>query len=122
MGKNQKKVKDLDHKPPAKEVSFDNNIVSIESQNTMQIHGGKIWDTLFILVKDNDKQFIYDFCNKIPCQTCKNDFIIILNRMDLDNKSRDELLNILWECRCEIHSKYKKKTLTGYLEYLKLNC
>ena len=121
MGKHRKLPKNLDDKPIVSIVKDkDAKINRIESQNTMKDHGGKLWDSLFILIKDNDKQFIYDFCSRIPCKTCRDDFIIMLNRKDLDNKSREELIKILWECRGQIHDKYKKKSLQDYLIYLGL--
>lgn len=122
MGKGKKRVLTNTLEPESKKIVKDKitNQSVIESQNTMQAHGGKLWDSLFILVKDNDKDFIYDFCNRIPCQTCKSDFINMLNNRDFNNKTRDQLINILWECRCQIHSKYKKKSLAEYLDYLKL--
>lgn len=119
MGKNQPKNKDLD--APATTIKkYEGEKITIESAGTMHTHGGKLWDSLFILIKDNDKQFIYDFCSRIPCETCKNDFIIKLNNKDLENKTREELLQILWQCRGDIHDKYRKKSLLEYLQYLKM--
>lgn len=124
MGKHNNNNKPLDQVPKIKKVENNEaktNIIKTEDiSKLMYKHGGKFWDTLFILIDDNDKNFIYDFANRIPCNDCKYDFIRILKEKDLDNKSRDQLIKILWDCRGELHGKYKEKSLQSYMDYL--NC
>tara|TARA_R100000773_G_C4209922_1_gene109759 strand:- start:345 stop:680 length:336 start_codon:yes stop_codon:yes gene_type:complete len=86
--------------------------------NIMKEFGGSFWDTLFLFVKDNDKDFIYNFVSRLPCQTCADDMIKKLDNYNLDNKSKKEIIEILWICRQEIHDKYKDKPLEEYLSYL----
>ena len=86
--------------------------------------GGAWWDTLFIFVKDNDKDFIYEFVERIPCDDCKKNFHNHFNNYDF-NVNKHEIRKILWEIRCKIHVvKYGEKNndedLNKYLEYLLL--
>ena len=48
----------------------------------------------------------------------------MINRLDnfnLNNKSKKEIIEFLWNCRQELHDKYKEKTLEEYLNYLGIN-
>ena len=36
--------------------------------------GGAWWDTLFILIKDDDEDFIMDFIERLPCKICRDNF------------------------------------------------
>ena len=40
----------------------------------MEKHGGKMWDSLFLLVKDNDEKFIKDYIDRLPCDKCSLGF------------------------------------------------
>ena len=80
--------------------------------------GGAFWDTLFLFVKDNDKDFIYNYISRLPCQTCADDMIKKLDNYNLYDKSKKEIIEILWICRQQIHDKYKDKSLEEYLSYL----
>lgn len=89
----------------------------------MQNHGGAMWDTLFILcIKDFDKDFILDFCSRLPCKDCSDDIIAKLNNFNLENKTRAEILKFLWESRQKLHDKYNNKDFNNYLEFLGINC
>ena len=83
--------------------------------------GGAFWDTLFLFIKDNDKEFIYEFVSRLPCKTCADDMIKRLDDFNLDNKSKKEIIEFLWSCRQELHDKYKDKSLEEYLSYLGIN-
>ena len=43
--------------------------------NILKTHGGKMWDTLFLLVRDNDNEFILEFIDRLPCDDCKKIFL-----------------------------------------------
>jgi hypothetical protein len=84
--------------------------------------GGAWWDTLFIFVKDNDKDFIYQFVDRIPCDDCREKFFTHFDNYDF-NVDKNQIRKILWEIRTKIHtSKYEEKNddkhLNEYLEFL----
>jgi len=91
----------------------------------MKKFGGAFWDTLFILLKDNDEDFILDFVNRLPCRICINSFNRKLKRtkfrFDCD---KQEALRKLWTMRCMIDDKYKNDDnddkFVEYLKYLQL--
>jgi len=92
----------------------------------MKTFGGAFWDTLFILVKDNDEDFIFDFVNRLPCKLCINNFFHKLKRTKFSfDCNKEECLRKLWTMRCMIDEKYKdydnKEMLQEYLKYLNLN-
>tara|TARA_R110000823_G_scaffold161009_2_gene292544 strand:+ start:1172 stop:1447 length:276 start_codon:yes stop_codon:yes gene_type:complete len=87
-------------------------------KSVIRTHGGAMWDTLFILLKDNDKDFIVNFIQRLPCKDCIDKTMDELNKHNLDNKSKEELYKILWDLRSDLHNKYKDKTLDHYLNYL----
>jgi|TARA_E500000305_G_C3973047_1_gene212930 hypothetical protein len=86
--------------------------------------GGAWWDTLFILIKDNDKDFIFSFVDRMACHNCRKCFFDKIKDKNLDlNKPRKEVYRTLWNLRCLIDSnKYWDKNtdedLYNYLKYL----
>lgn len=98
--------------------------LELRKNNLMLDHGGKFWDTLFILVKENDKEFIINYINRLPCKTCINDSILKIDRLNLDfvNKSVNETRRLLWTLRCNLIKRYKDtdEDFNNYLEYLRL--
>ena len=97
------------------------NLNYIEPMELMKKFGGAFWDTLFLFIKDNDNEFIYDFVSRLPCKNCAADMINRLDNFNLNNKSKKEIIEFLWNCRQELHDKYKEKTLEEYLNYLGIN-
>ena len=93
----------------------------IEPMDLMKKFGGAFWDTLFLFIKDNDKDFIYNYISRLPCKTCADDMKKRLDDFNLDNKSKKEIIEFLWSCRQDLHDKYKEKTLEEYLSYLGIN-
>ena len=94
--------------------------------NILKTHGGKIWDTLFLLVRDNDNEFILKFVDRLPCDDCKKNFLKKIKRKNINfNVSKNECYRLLWDIRCNIHVKYFDKNndeeLEKYLKYLMLN-
>ncbi len=91
----------------------------------MKKFGGAFWDTLFILLKDNDEDFILDFVNRLPCRMCKNSFYRKLKRTKFTfDCDKQEALRKLWTMRCMIDDKYKNddndEKFVEYLKYLQL--
>tara|TARA_S200002703_G_scaffold68758_1_gene59677 strand:- start:187 stop:480 length:294 start_codon:yes stop_codon:yes gene_type:complete len=87
--------------------------------------GGAFWDTLFIFVKDNDEEFIFNFVNRLPCKLCINNFYHKLKRTKFSfDCSKEEILRKLWTMRCMIDEKYKnddnEEKFNSYLVYLLL--
>ena len=96
-----------------------------EVKEQMVQFGGSMWDTLFILVRDYDDTFINDFGNRIPCETCKNDFLSKVKRVKFNELKKDQIYICLWKIRCKIDcKKYGDKNnlteLKNYLKFLKL--
>ena len=89
-----------------------------EVPEIMYKNGGKIWDTLFILLKDNDSDFVLDIIDRLPCEKCKKNALNKISDYNLENKTKEELYEILWKFRGDIHPKYKDKPLKEYLDYL----
>lgn len=82
--------------------------------------GGNMWDTLFILIKDNDGEFILEFVNRIPCEECKYHFLQKIKGINLQNLDKEKLYIVLWKIRTRIDPKYQNKnTMTDLKEYLK---
>ena len=82
--------------------------------------GGIMWDTLFILIKDNDAEFILEFVNRIPCEECKFHFFKKIKAINLQNLDKEKLYIVLWKIRTRIDPKYQNKnTMTDLKEYLK---
>ena len=86
--------------------------------------GGNMWDILFILLKDNDGDFILEFVNRIPCEECKIHFLNKIKNINLQNLDREKLYIVLWKIRTRIDPKYGDKNtmkdLKNYLSYLQL--
>jgi hypothetical protein len=90
--------------------------------NKMEKFGGAMWDTLFLLVNDNDNDFIYDFINRLPCEKCINNFnkCIRKNKISFDC-DKNEIYKKLWTMRCKMNeAKYidNDEKLNDYLKYL----
>lgn len=98
--------------------------IALREKNIMPSQGGKLWDSLFILVKDNDKDFIIDYINRLPCDFCIKDTHEKLNKLnlDFDNKSINETRRLLWTLRCNLIKKYNDtdEDFNNYLDYLRL--
>ena len=87
--------------------------------------GGAWWDTLFILIRDYDKDFIYSFVDRMACEQCIKNFYFKLEQKNLDlNKPRKETYRTLWNIRCLIdsHKYWDKNTDYDLGEYLKYLC
>ncbi len=83
--------------------------------------GGAWWDTLFILIKDDDEDFIMDFIERLPCKICRDNFYhkIKVKRINFKCK-KEEIWVRLWSLRCMMDEKYKNKNNEEYLkDYLK---
>jgi len=89
----------------------------------MKTFGGIFWDTLFILLRDNDDDFIINFVNRLPCEICKKEFFRISKKYNMNCK-KEECYEVLWAIRCKIDKKYRdsktKEKLNEYLKYLKI--
>ena len=87
----------------------------------MKKFGGSMWDTLFLLVKDNDEQFIRNYIERLPCESCSKGFLEYMKKYDL-NCSRSECYKKIWTIRCKIDKKYRsmntEEDLSSYLKYL----
>ncbi len=87
--------------------------------------GGAWWDTLFILVKDNDEDFILSFVERLPCEICRHNFYhkICVKKISFKCKKED-IWRHLWSMRCMMDPKYKDKNneenLKDYLKFLLL--
>jgi len=84
-----------------------------------------MWDTLFILVRDYDDLFIFEFGDRIPCEKCKNDFLSKIKQVKFHELNKEQIYMSLWKIRCKIDcKKYGDKNnlteLKKYLTYLKL--
>ena len=90
--------------------------INIEINNKF---GGAWWDTLNILVQDEDQDFILEFVNRLPCNQCKRKFNRLLNKYNFNVKKID-ILKQLWEIRCIMDPKYVDKNTDEYFNsYLK---
>ena len=90
------------------------------SRKIIHRFGGAWWDTLFILIKDNDQEFILDFVDRMPCDYCRQHFLKEAFNYNF-NQKKEELYKILWKIRCNIDKeKYGEKKEEKYLkEYLR---
>ncbi len=84
--------------------------------------GGSWWDTLFILIKDKDSEFILDFVDRLPCDICRKHFLEESFKYNF-NQSKEELYKILWKIRCKIDKKkygemMDNNFLQDYLKFL----
>jgi len=90
----------------------------------MKNHGGKLWDALFLIIKDNDKDFIIDYIKRIPCEYCIKDTLNKIEKYyDFNNKSVEEIRRLLWSLRCRLISKYKDtdEDYNNFIDYLNIN-
>ena len=89
----------------------------------MKNHGGSMWDTLFIMVKDNDEDFIMEFIKRTPCIMCMNHALKKIEKhYDFKEKSIDETRRLLWSLRCSLIGKYKDddESFNRYIDYLNI--
>jgi len=90
----------------------------------MNKFGGAMWDTLFLLVQDHDNEFILNFVERLPCNTCAINFYKVLRKknISLNDLSKEETYKKLWKLRCLMNPKYKDKDnseeLNNYLKFL----
>lgn len=88
----------------------------------MEKFGGIMWDTLFLLVQDNDEDFILSFVERLPCSNCPINFKKKMRKhsITLNNLSKEETYKKLWHLRCLMNPKYKNNSedLNNYLKFL----
>tara|TARA_E500000318_G_C3428335_1_gene160107 strand:- start:289 stop:579 length:291 start_codon:yes stop_codon:yes gene_type:complete len=91
--------------------------------NIMEKFGGSMWDTLFLLVKDNDSDFIFDFVNRLPCEKCINNFNKCIRKNNISfHEDKNEIYKKLWTMRCKMNEAKYKDNLLDLNEYLKYLC
>tara|TARA_R110000868_G_scaffold132225_2_gene342862 strand:+ start:476 stop:772 length:297 start_codon:yes stop_codon:yes gene_type:complete len=95
----------------------------IDNLDITKKFGGCFWDTLFILVQDNDEDFILELIMRLPCHSCYKGFLRASKKYDL-NCNKEECMRKLWSIRCNIDEKYKDfdndKKYNEYLVFLLL--
>ncbi len=91
--------------------------------NITKKFGGSFWDTLFILIDDNDSDFILEFVKRLPCHSCYKGFLRECKKFDL-NCDKETCMRKLWSIRCIVDEKYKnydnEEKFNNYLVYLLL--
>ena len=88
----------------------------------METHGGKIWDALFLLIKDDDEDFILNIINRMPCEFCVRHTNNCIKDNNINFKgNKEDIFKSLWTLRCLLHPhKYINNDveLKKYLNYL----